>query len=711
MSRLTTIIQKLQRLLPFRLLLIVALSVVGLLQFLLMMGNIQGQNYNVKLFQVSPETIRAVKTIEDTEQTKLDKQAAVDSVEPVYTYSEEVGKNQASVVRSIYNYALDAKEIEATSDSAKAAKAQQKKQLEALKKSLDSKELNVELSDEDLAVLLAATKSELEDGRDSVVEKVTSVLQQPVREADVAEKRESIGNAIRLTYSFPTDLMNVSIRIARSAMVANELLDEDATEQKRQQAIESIDPTRILQGQIIVQEGEVIDRDVYHQLEVTGMLATHQSLKPYVGLALLIIIQMLFFYMIFNNAKNMKIEHKIRNLLIVSIIYVLSIGFMELLGIVDREFDLLLGFLFPAALAPMMIRMLVGERIAVLVTMMLGISAGVIFQEGYSTVMQMEIALYMILSGISSLYFVRNMQKRSKVLQTSFGVAIVNSLFIAFYLLMTQSSYTAKELLFYLVAAIVSALLSGALTIGTLPFIETVFGILSSLRLIELSSPNHPLLKKILMEAPGTYHHSIMVANLAEAACEAVGADGLLARVGCYYHDIGKTKRPGFFVENQTNGLNPHDHLPPEKSRDIIIAHAADGVRILEKHKMPKEIVDIARQHHGTTAVKFFYYKAKQQDPTVKESDYRYAGPKPQTKEIAIITVADSVEAAVRSMKDPTPEKIKNLVHAIAQDKLQDGQFDECDLTIQELHTIEQVFCETLNGTFHSRIEYPEPNE
>ena len=282
---------------------------------------------------------------------------------------------------------------------------------------------------------------------------------------------------------------------------------------------------------------------------------------------------------------------------------------------------------------------------------------------------------------------------------------------LIFYLLMTQSSYTAKELLFYLVAAIVSALLSGALTIGTLPFIETVFGILSSLRLIELSSPNHPLLKKILMEAPGTYHHSIMVANLAEAACEAVGADGLLARVGCYYHDIGKTKRPGFFVENQTNGLNPHDHLPPEKSRDIIIAHAEDGVRILEKYKMPKEIVDIARQHHGTTAVKFFYYKAKQQDSTVKEADYRYPGPKPQTKEIAIITVADSVEAAVRSMKEPTPEKIKNLVHAIAQDKLQDGQFDECDLTIQELHTIEQVFCETLNGTFHSRIEYPEPNE
>lgn len=711
MSRLTTIIQRLQRLLPFRFLLIAVLSVVGIVQFILMMSNIQGQHYNVKLFQVSPETIRAVKTVEDVEQTKLDRQAAADSVEPVYTYSEEVGKNQASVVRSIYNYALDAKKIDATNDSAKAKKAQQKKQLATLKKSLDSKELNLEMTDEDLRVLLAASTNELENARDSVAKKVTNVLKEPVRETNVAEKRESIGNSIRLTYSFPTDIMNVSIRIARGAMVANELLDQQATDQKRQQASDSIDPTRILQGQIIVQEGEVIDRDVYHQLEVTGMLSAHQSLKPYIGLSLLIMIQMIFFYMIFNNAKKMKVEHKIRNLLIVSIIYIVSIGFMELLGIVDREFDILLGFLFPAALAPMLIRMLVGERIAVLITIMLGLSAGLIFQEGYSTVMQMEVALYMILSGMSSLYFVRNMEKRSKVLQTSFGVAIVNMLFIAFYLLMTQSTYTGKELIFYLVAALVSALLSGALTIGTLPFIETTFGILSSLRLIELSSPNHPLLKKILMEAPGTYHHSVMVANLAEAACEAVGANGLLARVGCYYHDIGKTKRPGFFVENQTNGLNPHDHLPPEKSRDIIIAHAEDGVRILEKYKMPKEIVDIARQHHGTTAVKFFYYKAKQQDSTVKEADYRYPGPKPQTKEIAIITVADSVEAAVRSMKEPTPEKIKNLVHAIAQDKLQDGQFDECDLTIQELHTIEQVFCETLNGTFHSRIEYPEPNE
>ena len=166
---------------------------------------------------------------------------------------------------------------------------------------------------------------------------------------------------------------------------------------------------------------------------------------------------------------------------------------------------------------------------------------------------------------------------------------------------MTQSSYDLTELVYYMIAAIVSGILSGALTIGLMPFFESAFRLLSDMRLIELSNPNHPLLKKVLTETPGTYHHSVMVANLADAACESIGANGLLARVGSYYHDIGKTLRPGFFIENQHAGQNPHDSLPPEKSRDIIIAHGEDGAKLLEKHKMPVEIIDIARQHHGTS--------------------------------------------------------------------------------------------------------------
>ncbi|MED4964845.1 HDIG domain-containing protein [Heyndrickxia coagulans] len=198
-----------------------------------------------------------------------------------------------------------------------------------------------------------------------------------------------------------------------------------------------------------------------------------------------------------------------------------------------------------------------------------------------------------------------------------------------------------------------------------------------------------------------------MVDNLAEAACEAIGANGLLARVGSYYHDIGKTKRPHFFIENQLNIPNPHDRLSPETSRDIIIAHAKDGAETLKKYKLPKAFSDIAEQHHGTTLLKYFYHKAKAQNPDVKEEAFRYPGPKPQTKEAAVINIADSVEAAVRSMNHLTPDDIQNLVGNIVQGRIMDGQFNECDITLKELETVKRTLCETLNGIFHSRIQYP----
>ncbi|MDY0408474.1 HDIG domain-containing metalloprotein [Paracerasibacillus soli] len=225
---------------------------------------------------------------------------------------------------------------------------------------------------------------------------------------------------------------------------------------------------------------------------------------------------------------------------------------------------------------------------------------------------------------------------------------------------------------------------------------------------MQLSSPNHPLLKKILTEAPGTYHHSVMVANLSETACDAIGANGLLARVGAYYHDIGKTVRPHYFIENQLAIKNPHDVILPIQSAEIIMAHPYDGADMLKKHKMPKEIIAIAKEHHGTTLLKYFYYKEKETNKQVKESDFRYPGPKPQSKESAIICICDSVEAAVRSLKEPTEEKIEEIVSSIVTDRLQDGQFDECPLTIKELKIIHQTICSTLKGIFHSRIQYPE---
>jgi len=543
--------------------------------------------------------------------------------------------------------------------------------------------------------------------RDSITSSVRDIMSKPIRSEQVANYKNEIEKRIRENLSIPGSVLPTAVMIGRYSINENETLNSDLTQARVEQARSSIEPTRILQGQVIVQEGQIVDREVYRQLELVGMLTNQSSMKPIIGLFLFISLCMWLVHMQLAKWRTGE-EERQRALVIVMIIFLLTVGGMKLTSLVSDNFDVTIAFLFPTALAPMLVRSLINERFAVLIAFLTAAIAGVVFQEGYSVVLQMEIALYILFGGLAGLYVIQGSEKRSHLLQTSMSVSIVNVVFIAFYLLMTQSDYGASELLFYGIAAITSGLLSGALTIGLLPFFESAFGMLSAMKLIELSNPNHPLLKKILTETPGTYHHSVMVANLADAACESIGADGLLARVGCYYHDIGKTKRPGFFIENQMSHTNPHDSLPPETSRDIILSHGTDGAKLLQKHKLPKEIIDIAEQHHGTSLLKYFYYKAKENGNQVKEEEYRYAGPKPQKKETAVISIADSVEAAVRSMKQPTSEKIQEIVQSIIKDKLHDGQFDECDLTLKELETIERVLCETLNGIFHSRIEYPQ---
>ena len=232
---------------------------------------------------------------------------------------------------------------------------------------------------------------------------------------------------------------------------------------------------------------------------------------------------------------------------------------------------------------------------------------------------------------------------------------------------------------------------------------------ITPLKLLELADPNHPLLKRLLMEAPGTYHHSLMVGNLAEVAARQIGGNALLARVGAYFHDVGKLKRPNFFKENQMSE-NPHDRITPNLSTLVITSHTKDGEQLALKYKLPRAIRDIIVQHHGTTLVAYFYHKAKQGEKgiEVKESNFRYEGPRPQSKEAAVVLLADSVEAAVRSLPDKTKGKIEGLIRKIIKDKLDDGQLDNCDLTLNDMNEIANAFMTVLSGFFHERTEYPE---
>ena len=262
------------------------------------------------------------------------------------------------------------------------------------------------------------------------------------------------------------------------------------------------------------------------------------------------------------------------------------------------------------------------------------------------------------------------------------------------------------------------AAVAGLLMTGVLPFLERIFDIQTDISLLELSDANHPLLKELVQRAPGTYNHSINVASMSEAAAEAIGANGLLCRVAAYFHDVGKLRKPEYFIENQAGGANKHDDLAPTMSTLVIIAHVKDGTEIARKHRLPRRITDLIEQHHGTTLVEYFYRRAEQQmlektetpdqDAALDEGDFRYPGPKPQTPEAAVMMLADTVESASRALRDPAPARIEGLVKTVAKKKMDDGQFDECQITIEQLNTIAESLIKSLNAMYHARVKYPE---
>lgn len=322
---------------------------------------------------------------------------------------------------------------------------------------------------------------------------------------------------------------------------------------------------------------------------------------------------------------------------------------------------------------------------------------------------EVEIILIAIMSAVLGSTILRKMQERNDILYASSYIAIINVIltFSAGFLLSNSVIDVSKKALFTLIGGVLSAIL----TIGLLPLFENLFGIVTTIKLLELSNPNNPLLKKLLVEAPGTYHHSILVGNLAEVAAEVVNGNPVLARVSAYYHDIGKTKRPYFFKENQIGKENPHDKISPNLSTLIITSHVKDGLELAKEYKIPKVIQDIIQQHHGTSLVKYFYITMKnnsERPEDINEEDFRYPGPIPKSKEAAIIMLADGVEAAVRSINEPTKGRIEEMVNKIIKARLDEGQLDECDLTLKEIGLIREAFLKVLVSIYHQRIEYPE---
>lgn len=360
-----------------------------------------------------------------------------------------------------------------------------------------------------------------------------------------------------------------------------------------------------------------------------------------------------------------------------------------------------IAFALPVTAGAMLVCLLLDFHLALSFSFMVSILLGISFQG------DPFIPLYYFLGSIVAALSVIQCKKRTAVLRAGALTGLVNSIAIAgidFYKgeLLTRGLYDMS-------AGFLGAIAVAMIVSATLPFFEAVFDIATDIKLLELLEPNQPLLKKLVYTTPGTYHHSILIGNLAESAAEAIGENPLLARVGAYYHDVGKIRKPEYFIENQHPKDNKHNRLMPSMSSLIIASHVKDGVDVAREHNLPAALIDIIHQHHGTSLITYFYLKAKEMQPYAKiaEEDYRYPGPRPRTKVAAIVMLSDAVEAASRTLDDPTPERIQALTNSVITRIFLDDQLSSCDLTLKNLREISKSFNLTLNGIFHHRIDYP----
>jgi putative nucleotidyltransferase with HDIG domain len=486
------------------------------------------------------------------------------------------------------------------------------------------------------------------------------------------------------------------LEIVEEQISPNLVLNPGKVEQARESAEKQVKPVMILKGQTIIRRGEIATPDHIDILHDLGLLSPTFDAVTLACIIVMIVV-LLSGMGVYLYVYRRDICNQTKPLLILGTVTVLTVFLIAVISSIPWDGA---SFLVPASLGTMLIAILVDSQLSLLAAVAFGVLTGIISGGSLAS------AVIAMLSGVAGAFAVTRISERSDLMRAGVIVGTTTACVISVVGPLTGNYQISR--MWYM--GVLNGVLSTVVTIGFLPFFENIFRVTTPIKLLELSNPNQPLLRRLLMEAPGTYHHSIIVGNLAEAAAEAIGADSLLVRVAAYYHDVGKTKRPYFFVENQLMQDNPHDKLAPTLSTLIITSHIKDGVDMASRSGLPESIISIMREHHGTTLVPYFYHKASEsaKEEVVDEKDYRYVGPKPQTKESAIVMLADSVEAAVRSLSRPTPGRIEGLIRKIVKERLQDGQFDECDLTLKDLDGVANAFVRVLSGIYHPRIEYPD---
>lgn len=487
---------------------------------------------------------------------------------------------------------------------------------------------------------------------------------------------------------------NLDLKFLKNFIKPNLKLNEQETEKKIADNIASLKDreVNIYKGDTIVKKGDIIDNDAYLKLEKLGMVRGGAKIVKITGLLITFIILIALLYTILKRNCKELMESNVFYPMLITIIFldVLYIIFLK-----NNYFT----YILPFAMLPLIGTILGGRLFSFVLT----------FTNILVLSREESWLLVMIAVALVAIYKADNLTSRSDIIKISLFLGIFQAVVSVSYGLVNQLNLVL--LMTIIIFSVFGGLITGVISLGVLPYFENTFDILTNMRLLELSDFSHTLLKQLLVKAPGTFHHSIMVGALAESGAEAINANATFARIASYYHDIGKMKRPEFFVENQKGGENPHNKTKPSLSALILTSHTKDGYIMGKQNKLPKEILDVILEHHGTTLVQFFYYKALENGEKVVESNFRYSGPKPKTKESGIILMADTVEAAVRTLEDKSREGIENFIRYLIRTKIDDNQLSDSALTLGEIEKVIQAFVNTLQGVYHERIKYPKLDE
>ncbi len=660
-----------------RLLNVAFLIIFVVIIFSLALMRFESNKLNIEIGDYASSDIRATRNIVDEIGTENLKQNVLASTQAKYRISPSIQIDVKDSISKLFDLVRDYKVQTNITNIRKAEEIQEN--------------LNFEISNDDIINMLRMEYQSLSSFETILIDLSNQIMGAGIKEEELEYEKENLSTTFD-SLNLSDTQRNIGLAILTELIKANEFIDELETNRIRENAINSIEDIIIQENEIIVVEGELIDEHKYELIKESGLLkdSNESDLIAKIGIGILTIIGVLTFvgyiyffnYDIINNNR--------------SLVLIISMLLTIFLSLVLYTIS---PFIIPVSIGGLLISILISSTLGIITNIFLALLLGIMLG------LDLSFIVMLIIGGTIAILAITYQKQRSNILIGGIIMSSINILLITSFGLIKGLGWS--DILIRDLQVFVNGIITTIIVIGSLPLWENLFSILTPIRLLELSNPNQPLLKRLLVEAPGTYHHSLMVGNLSEAVADKIGVDSLLVRVGAYYHDIGKLYKPYYFKENQFSMSNPHDLLSPDESARIILGHVTEGLKMAKEYKLPSELCDFIDEHHGTTIVAYFYYKANEDDSSVNIENYRYYGKKPQSKETALVMLADSVEAAVRSIKEPTNESIEEMVTKVVKGKINESQLDECDITNKDINIIIKTFINILIGIYHDRVEYP----